>query len=64
MPFLLIRLIYGLCYYFVTDPNFTTSVAAKVVLSVIPEMIAVFVLILVGMNTVNMWRSKRDASEF
>jgi hypothetical protein len=64
MPFLIIRLIYGLCYFFVTDPSFQASVPAKVCLSVVPEMIAVLVLVLVGMNTVNMWRNKREQSEF
>jgi hypothetical protein len=64
LPLLLIRLIYGLCYFFITDPSFTTSVAAKVILSVIPEMVAVLALVLVGMNTVNMWKSKGNSSEF
>ena len=64
LPLLLIRLIYGLCYFFVTDPFFATSVAAKVTLSVVPEMIAVLALVLVGMNTVNIWRSKGNSSEF
>lgn len=63
MPFLIIRLIYGLCYYFVTDPSFATSVAAKVTLSVVPEMIAVLVLLQVGMKTVNMWKNKKNSSE-
>jgi len=61
MPFLLIRLIYGLCYFFVTDLSFQTSVPAKVCLSVVPEMIVVLVLIFVGTNTVNMWRNKAGA---
>jgi hypothetical protein len=63
MPLLIIRLIYGICYYFVTDASFTTSVAAKVVLSVVPEMIAVLVLLRVGIATVNMWKIGKDQSE-
>ena len=63
MPFLIIRLIYGICFFFVTDPSFVASVAAKVVLSVVPEMIAALVLLLAGINTVNMWKNKTNSSE-
>jgi hypothetical protein len=63
MPLLLVRLIYGICYYFVTDPSFATSVAAKVILSVVPEMIAILVLVRVGIMTANMWKLRKDQSE-
>lgn len=63
MPLIMFRLIYGIAYYFITDASFATSVAAKVVLSVVPEMIAVLVILHVGISTVHMWRVNKNPSE-
>lgn len=58
MPFVGMRMVYGVLSFFLTDPHFAKSTAAKIVLSVIPEVIVTVALLVVGIITRNMWKSR------
>ncbi|KAH0562410.1 hypothetical protein GP486_002895 [Trichoglossum hirsutum] len=51
LPFLGFREIYAVCSAFITSPGFTSSLAAKVCLSVVPEMIVTIILAAAGIVT-------------
>lgn len=53
LPFLGVREIYAMLSVFIANPNFKNNTAAKVVLSVVPEMIVTVFLVLAGVKTRN-----------
>ncbi|KAN0096524.1 hypothetical protein V8E51_015329 [Hyaloscypha variabilis] len=56
LPFLGLRELYGMLSVFIKDPNFKNNTAAKVVLSVIPEMIVTVLFAQAGTRTRNINR--------
>jgi hypothetical protein len=59
MPFIGVRLAYGILSFTLTNPSFANSLAWKVALSVIPEAATATILLLVGLATRNMWRERQ-----
>lgn len=59
LPLVAVRLVYGVSSLMLELNNpyseFTTSLAIKVCLSVIPEMLLTIVFVVVGISTRNMW---------
>jgi hypothetical protein len=56
LPFIGIRLIYGFLALLLTNPTFAQSLAAKIVLSLIPEFLIVAIFVVAGIITRDMWR--------
>jgi len=61
LPFIGLRTVYAVCTVFVTSPGFSSSLAAKVCLSVVPEMIVTLGFIVVGVATRDIKASARNA---
>jgi hypothetical protein len=53
LPAIVLREIYTLLSVFITNPNFKTNTAVKVVMSVVPEMLVTLILVFVGIQTRN-----------
>ncbi|KAH6665793.1 hypothetical protein B0J14DRAFT_212168 [Halenospora varia] len=56
MPFIGVRLIYGILSFLLTDPHFSRSLVAKVTLSLIPEVLATALFVVAGFATKDMWK--------
>jgi hypothetical protein len=63
MPFIGCRLVYGILSFTLSNPSFANSLAWKVALSVIPEVVVTTILVLVGVATRNMWRERKAESK-
>lgn len=58
MPFILTKLVYGVCTFFIVDQAFANSEVAKAFLSFVPEVLATTTLLWAGFQTRNIWRRK------
>jgi predicted RND superfamily exporter protein len=58
LPFIGIRLIYGFLALLLTNQTFAQSLAAKVVLGLIPEFLTVAIFVVAGIVTRDMWREE------
>jgi hypothetical protein len=58
MPFIGMRLIYGILSFLLKNQNFKNEIGWKIFLGVIPEVAVVTILIIVGFITRNMWRER------
>lgn len=55
MPFIGMRLVYGVLSFLLVDPAFARSLAAKVILSFIPELFAITLFVVGGYRTRDMY---------
>lgn len=58
MPFIGMRLIYGILSFVLKNQNFKNEIGWKIFLDVIPEVTVATILIIVGFITRNMWRER------
>jgi hypothetical protein len=58
LPFIGMRLAYGIISFFLRDPGFAKSLAVKVVLSFIPELVATALFVYGGYRTRDMYASR------
>ena len=59
MPFIGMRLIYGILSFVLKNQNFKNEIGWKIFLDVIPEVAVLTILIIVGFVTRNMWRERQ-----
>jgi hypothetical protein len=58
LPFIGMRLAYGVISFLLFDPAFARSLAAKVVLSFVPELVATALFVCGGYRTRDMYASR------
>lgn len=63
MPFIGLRVLYGFLTFFIKSSSFSNSLAWKIVLQVIPELVVVAIFTLVGVLTRNMYKERRSVAK-
>jgi hypothetical protein len=63
LPFIGCRQLYGILSTFLNSPTFSNSLAAKVSLSVVPEMIAVMAFTAAGLSTLQIAQKIKRADK-
>jgi hypothetical protein len=63
MPFIGMRLVYGILSFCLKNQTFANSLGWKIFLDVIPEVTVVTILIIVGFITRNMWRERQPETK-